>query len=92
MSGGDRKPAEKQSQSKGWVCLADSQEARAWRRGPHRLCCFGAPFMQMVFKALALDKIPRDSMGKAPSSNFALFHLSLRHVEGIYSIANGPSQ
>lgn len=48
--------------------------------------------MQMVFKALAPDKIPRDSMGRAPSSNSALFHLSLRHVEGIYSIANGPSQ
>lgn len=48
--------------------------------------------MQMVFKALAPDKIPRDSMGRAPSSNSALFHLSLRHVEEIYGIANGPSQ
>ena len=44
--------------------------------------------MEMVFKALAPDKIPRDSVGKAPSSNSALFRLSLHHVEGIYSIAD----
>ena len=44
--------------------------------------------MEMVFKALAPDKIPRDSVGKALSSNSALFHLSLHHVEGIYSIAD----